>query len=141
MPRISEHVKKDLLMEALRRRIRHLYIYGESHPMERELIAAKLDGFLEAALLLRICTKDEAQRLIDEEHLAIFEMSRGERATLRRQQNLTNVPDWTPYETPSAERMSSKKRRARSYGVKARTSTNHHADPKAVRQINGQASR
>ena len=60
--------------------------------------------------MLRICSKDEAQRLIDEEHSAIFGLSRGERATLRRQQGLTNVPDWTPYETPSVERMSSKKR-------------------------------
>ena len=35
--------------------------------------------------MLRICTKDEAQRLIDEEHLAIFEMSRAERAKVRAQ--------------------------------------------------------
>ena len=136
MPRISEQLRKDLFFDALRKRVRHLYIYGESHPLERELIAAKLDGFLEAALMLRICSKDEAQRLIDEEHLAIFEMSRGERATLRRQQGLTNVPDWTPYETPSAERISSKKHRARRYGAKTMNSPRHRPDAKVANQKN-----
>lgn len=116
-----------------------MYIYGESHPAEKELIIAGVEGFLEAALMLRICTKDEAQRLIDEEHLTIFEMSRGERAMLRRQQGLTNVPDWTPYETPSAERMSSKKRRARRYGAKTKNSPKHHCDTKGADQKNAQA--
>ena len=137
MPRISEQLRKDLFLESLRKRVRHLYIFGESHPAERELIAAKLDGFLEAALMLRICTKDEAQRLIDDEHLAIFEMSRVERAEVRAQMGLEDLPDWTPYEAPATERVTQKRRRARRYSSKTRTSTKHHADPRAERQING----
>ena len=137
MPRISEQLRKDLFLESLRRRVRRLYTFGESHPGEKKLIAAKLDGFLEAALMLRICSKDEAQRLIDEEHLAIFEMSRAERAEGRAYKGLADAPDWTPYEAPATERVTPKRRRARPFSATSRARSKHRANPKAVSEING----
>ena len=40
MPRLSDQLKKELYLESLRKRVRHLFVYGESHPSEKELIAA-----------------------------------------------------------------------------------------------------
>ena len=137
MPRISEKLRKDLLLESLRQRVRHLYIYGESHPAERELIVSRLDGFMEAAFLIRICSRDEAQRLIDEEHYAIFGTSRAERIALSRQHGLSDTPDWSPYDAPATERMSLKRRRARRYGAKTRAPMKRYAGPKSVDQMNG----
>jgi hypothetical protein len=119
MPRISEQLRKDLFIESLRKRVRHFYIYGESHPSEKELIRAKLDGFLEAALLVKICSKEQMQQLIDAEHEAIFGLTRAQRSEVRSQRGVSDTPDWTPYEAPATERMSPKERRARRYGAKS----------------------
>ena len=137
MPRISEQLRKDLFLESLRKRVRHLYIYGESHPTERELITSKLEGFLEAALMLRICDRDEAQLLIDQERHAIFGLTRSERSAIRRQEGITDTPDWSPYESPATDRMSAKKRRARRYGAKTKITKNDQCDTSAVKRING----
>ena len=137
MPRLSEQLRKDFFLESLRKRVRHLYIFGESHPEEKELIASKLEGFLEAGLMLRICSRDEVQRLIDQEHRDIFDLSRAERIALRRQQGLMDVPDWTPYESPATERISSKGRRPKRYGPKTRAPAKHRANTKPASQING----
>ena len=137
MPRISEQLRKDLFIESLRKRVRHFYIYGESHPSEKELIHAKLDGFLEAALLMKICPKEQIQQLIDTEHQAIFGLTRAQRSEIRSQQGLSDTPDWTPYEAPATERMSSKGRRARRYGAKSAARGENQRAPGKTSQANG----
>ena len=138
MARISEHLKKELYLESMRKRVRHLYVYGESHPAEKDLIAHKLDGFLEAALLLQILSKDQLQQVIDEEHVAIFGMSREERARKRQEEGTSpELADWSAYESPATDRMSAKTRRARRYGAKTKITENNQPDTSAVKRING----
>ena len=116
MPRLSEQLRKELYLESLKKRVRYLYIYGESHPSERELIAAKLDGFLEAGGLLQICGTDVLQKLIDDEHLSIFGMSRQERALRKEEMGPSDDADWSVYDAPSSERVA-KRRKTRSYST------------------------
>ena len=104
MPRLSETLRKELYLESLRKRVRYLYTYGESHPSEKPLIAAKLDGFLEAAGLIQILHKDDLQQIIDEEHLAIFGVSRQERLRLKQEEGSYTSLDWSAYDTPALQR-------------------------------------
>ena len=116
MARISEHLKKELYLESMRKRVRRLYVYGESHPDEKDLIAHKLDGFLEAGLLLQIFSKDQLQKVIDDEHVTIFGMSREERVKKRQEEGTsTESPDWSAYDAPATERVMKKRRQPRSY--------------------------
>ena len=119
MVRISDQLRKELYIESLKKRLDYLYTYGESHPSEKELIVAKLDGFLEAAGLLQLFSKDELQRVIDERHFAIFGMTRSERARRNLGASDSEEADWTAYETPAAQRIG-KKRTPRSYPVPKR---------------------
>ena len=121
MPRISEQLRKEIFIESLRKRVGHLYVYGESHPDEKDLIAHKLDGFLEAGLLLQIFSKDQLQRIIDEEHVTIFGMSREERAKRRQQEGTSpESADWSAYDAPASERVMKKRRQPRSYAFSKR---------------------
>ena len=110
MARLSEQLKKELYLESIRKRARHLYVYGESHPDEKDLIAHKLDGFLEAGLLLQIFNKDQLQQVIDEEHVTIFGMSRKERVKKRQQEGISPASaDWSAYDAPATERVMQKR--------------------------------
>ena len=135
MPRLSEQLKKELYLESFRKRIRHLYIYGESHPAEKDLMAAKLDGFVEAALLLQICGKDVIQKLINEEHFTIFGMSRDERDRRKLNADGSEDADWSAYDAPAVERIA-KRRAPRAYcAPKARRSNEIQADALALKRI------
>ena len=113
MPRLSESLKKELYLESLRKRVRHLYTYGESHPSEIPLITAKLDGFLEAAGLLQIVNKSDLQKLIDDEHAAIFEVSRKERSRQKQEEGSLGEADWSAYDAPALERVDRRRGRPR----------------------------
>jgi len=120
MPRLSESLKKELYIESLRKRLRHLYSYGESHPKERSLIAARLDGFIEASAVLQICSKSELQSLIDEEHFAAFGMSLVQRSEVREKELSDDEPNWSGYDTPAFERGTMRRGQPRKYSSKGR---------------------
>ncbi|MEK9876603.1 MAG: hypothetical protein VW684_08065 [Betaproteobacteria bacterium] len=115
MVRLSKELRRDLYVESLRKRLRHYYTYGESHPSEIDVISAKLDGFLEAGALLQICSKEELQQLIDAEHLAVFGMSRLDRSKRREEQGLSKDADWSGYDAPTSERISRRSNKPRGY--------------------------
>ena len=134
MPRLSEQLKKELYLESLRKRVRHLYIYGESHPAEKDLIAAKLDGFVEAALLLQICGKGVLQKLIDEEHFTIFGISRDERDRRKLQLDGSEDADWSAYDAPAAERIAKRRAPRAYYASEARRSNEVQTYASAIKR-------
>ena len=136
MPRISEQLRKELLIESLRKRVRHLYIYGESHPKEKPEMVAKLDGFLEAASLLRVCGTDDLQEVIDEEHLAIFGLSRLERAERRAAEDEVDKADWSVYEAPALDRLPARGKRARRYSYSPKSKKKHISPQENRRRAN-----
>jgi len=81
-----------------------LYTYGESHPKEKDLLKAKLDGFIEAGLVLKHATKEELQLVIDKTHLEISGMTRAERAAAKDTDNTAFEPDWSGYDVPPLQR-------------------------------------
>ena len=118
MARLSKELRRDIYIESLRKRLRHFYTFGESHPSEKGAISAKLDGFLEAGTLLQICSKEELQQLIDTEHLAIFGISRSERSKRREEEGLLEDADWSGYDAPASERLARRRSRPRGYFTK-----------------------
>lgn len=70
----------------------------------RKHLDHKIQGYIEAGIMSEIITKEELQKIIDDEHYSIFKMTRKER---REKLNLrTNTPeiDWSIYDIPAIQR-------------------------------------
>ena len=70
----------------------------------RKHLDHKIQGYIEAGIMSEIITKEELQKIIDDEHYSIFKMTRKER---REKLNLrANTPeiDWSIYDIPAIQR-------------------------------------
>ena len=68
------------------------------------MLSHEIDGYMEAGLLAEIIDKRELQSVIDEQHIAVFGISRQERR-LEMKSNLETAPDnWDIYDTPAIDR-------------------------------------
>ena len=68
------------------------------------MLSHKIDGYMEAGLLAEIIDKRELQSVIDEQHIAVFGISRQERR-LEMNSILETAPDnWDIYDTPAIDR-------------------------------------
>lgn len=78
----------------------------------RQLFEAKLDGFIEAGLLLQVCSRADMQEVIDQCHLEVFGESRSDRRkrlTEETKVDNTAAPyDWDKFDTPAFERKKNK---------------------------------
>ena len=68
------------------------------------MLSHEIDGYMEAGLLAEIIDKRELQSVIDEQHIAVFGISRQERR-LEMNSILETAPDnWDIYDTPAINR-------------------------------------
>ena len=68
------------------------------------MLSPEIDGYMEAGLLAEIIDKRELQSVIDEQHIAVFGISRQERR-LEMNSILETAPDnWDIYDTPAIDR-------------------------------------
>lgn len=70
----------------------------------RKHLDHKIQGYIEAGIISDLITKEELQKIIDDEHYSMFKMTRKER---REKLNLrTNTPeiDWSIYDIPAIQR-------------------------------------
>jgi hypothetical protein len=68
------------------------------------MLSHEIDGYMEAGLLAEIIDKRELQSVIDEQHIAVFGISRQERR-LEMNSILETAPDnWDIYDTPAIDR-------------------------------------
>ena len=68
------------------------------------MLSHDIDGYMEAGLLIEILDKRELQSIIDEQHIAVFGITRQERR-LEMKSNLETAPDnWDIYDTPAIDR-------------------------------------
>ena len=80
--RLSETLRKELYLERLREKLIKLYSYGDAEPDARKRLGDQIDGYFEAALLMKMIDSKVLQNIINEEHFKAFGMTREERKSL-----------------------------------------------------------
>lgn len=115
----NHRARADFLRE-LKTLTNELYSLGDftSLDPDRALLEAKLDGFIQAGLLIEVVTGDEMQQVIDDCHLKVFSETRSERRErIKRAANSFSdgtddesaVPNWDAYDSPSFDRVKGSK--------------------------------
>lgn len=70
----------------------------------RKHLDHKIQGYIEAGIISEIITKEELQKIIDNEHYSIFNMTRKERREkLKLNKNGPEI-DWSIYDIPTVHR-------------------------------------
>ena len=63
-----------------------------------------MDGFIAAGILIDLISKQELQKIIDEEHMTAFGMTRSERRERLKFQSKGAEVDWDIYDIPTIQR-------------------------------------
>ena len=111
----NHRARADFLRE-LKTLTNELYSLGDftSSDPDRALLEAKLEGFIEAGLLIEVVKRSEMQQVIDDCHLSVFGESRTDRRERLSTENAalgrvgdkdSEIPDWDLYDSPAIERV------------------------------------
>ena len=84
--------------------LQSLYAFGDAKVPAKEQLSQKIEGFIEAGLLLEVTDNTRLQEIVDRVHLEVFGESLADR-TKAAKLGLTSDRDWTEYERPSFERL------------------------------------
>ena len=91
-------------IDGIKDRLRRFYSISDTKSDHRKMLSHEIDGYMEAGLLAEIIDKRELQSVIDEQHIAVFGISRQERR-LEMNSILETAPDnWDIYDTPAIDR-------------------------------------
>jgi hypothetical protein len=105
---LDSHYQKLKFLKAVRELIANLYAIKDSESSSYKTKGSEFDGFVKAGMTLGIATKDEIQKVIDDEHWSIFQMTREERkakkATDTNKKTNNEVVDWAVYDIPTIKR-------------------------------------
>lgn len=113
----SKHLAKADFIRELKSLTTQLYAIGDSSSKNPRwaVLSSKLDGFIEAGLLLQVANRTELQRHIDEIHFQVFGETREERRERKKSvsqspdsEDPANQPDWSELDSPAYERKSKK---------------------------------
>ena len=117
----NHRARADFLRE-LKTLTNELYSLGDftSLDPDRALLEAKLNGFIQAGLLIEAVTRDEMQQVIDDCHFSVFGESRTDRRERLNSENTAlgsvgdedpEIPDWDSYDSPAIDRVRSSRSR------------------------------
>ena len=113
----SKHLAKADFIRELKSLTTQLYAIGDSNSKDPRwaVLSSKLDGFIEAGLLLQVANRTELQRHIDEIHFHVFGETREARRERKKSlpenpdsEDSTKQPDWSELDSPAYERNSKK---------------------------------
>ena len=91
-------------IDGIKDRLRRFYSISDTKSDHRKMLSHEIDGYMEAGLLAEIIDKRKLQSVIDEQHIAVFGISRQERR-LEMNSILETAPDnWDIYDTPAIDR-------------------------------------
>jgi hypothetical protein len=100
----NSYYQKLKYIDGMKDRLRRFYSISDIKSDHRKMLSHDLDGYMEAGLLTEILDKRELQSIIDEQHIAVFGLTRQERR-LETKSNLETAPDnWDKYDTPAIDR-------------------------------------
>ena len=107
----SNHLARADFLRQLKQMTLALYELGDftSDEPDRDLLSKKIEGFIEAGLLIEVVTRAEAQKAIDLCHIDVFGESRLERRErIQSGQSKPKVDDseidWGAFDSPSFDR-------------------------------------
>ena len=109
----SAYLAKADFLRQLKRMTMELYQHGDftSDDPNRVLLSKKIEGFIEAGLLIGVTTREEAQKEIDLCHLKVFGESRSERRerieAMTKNEAVSEI-DWDLFDSPAFDRNSQK---------------------------------
>ena len=83
--------------------LERLYAFGDHRSEKRDALNYRIDGFIEAGLLLEVSTAERLQALTEDTHVRIFGETLAERKT-RAKLGHNETVDWSIYDTPPAIR-------------------------------------
>lgn len=108
----SEYLAKADFLRELRRLTTELYELGDFtvESSDRQLLEAKLNGFIDAGLLLEAASRADMQEEIDNCHLKVFGESRSDRRqrlaeTTDEDPTEGSATDWEKFDSPAFERV------------------------------------
>ena len=113
----SKHLAKADFIRELKSLTTQLYVIGDSSSTDPRwgVLSSKLDGFIDAGLLLQVANRTEIQRHIDEIHFQVFGETREARRERKRGQpapsetaDQIGQPDWSLLDSPTYARTSKK---------------------------------
>lgn len=87
------HLAKADFLRDLVKMTRELYAIGDftSNDPDWAILSAKLDGFIQAGLLIEVATRDEIQKAVDQVHWDVFDETRE-----ARRQRITRETSGSP---------------------------------------------
>ena len=107
----SEYLARADFLRELRKLTTELYALGDftEEGSKRQRHEAKLNGFIDAGLLLEACSRGDMQEVIDQCHFEAFGESRGDRrerltTDAPSESNEGVAPDWDQFDSPAFER-------------------------------------
>ena len=106
------HLAKADFLRDLVKITRELYAIGDftSSDPDWAIFSAKLDGFIQAGLLIEVATRDEIQKAIDQVHWDVFDETREarrQRITREASESPTGQ-DWDAFDSPAYGRKTEK---------------------------------
>ena len=111
----SKHLARADFLRQLKKMTLELYELGDftSDNPDRNLFSKKVEGFIEAGLLIEVVTREEAQKEIDLCHIISFGETRSERRErIGNQRSKSSVPgssttdkiNWDSFDSPAFDR-------------------------------------
>ena len=108
----TQHRARADFLRELRSLVTNLYAMGDftSPDPQRALLESKVQGYIDAGLLIEAAGRDEVQQVIDECHMAAFSETRTERrerlqreasADVDQNSSGNSTPDWDVYDSPA----------------------------------------
>ena len=101
---LNNHYQKIKYLNATKELLQQLYSIEDNHSDNYERTRNKLDGFMQAGIVIGIASKKELQDVIDKEHMDIFGITiKQRRAELKLEKKESEI-DWDIYDTPTIHR-------------------------------------
>ena len=101
---LNNHYQKIKYLDATRDLLRELYSIEDNNSDNYERTRNKLDGFIQAGVVIGIADRKELQDIIDKEHLDIFGITRKQRRAELKLEKRESEIDWDIYDTPTIHR-------------------------------------
>ena len=101
---LNNHYQKIKYLNATKELLQQLYSIEDNNSDNYERTRNKLDGFMQAGIVIGIASKKELQDVIDKEHMDIFGITIKQRRAELKLEKKENEIDWDIYDTPTIHR-------------------------------------
>ena len=100
----DKQIQKFKYITGIKELLQLFYGIKDLNSRYRKKLESKVDGFIAAGILIDLVSKRELQKIIDEEHITAFGMTRTERREKLKFQSKGAEVDWDIYDIPTIQR-------------------------------------